>query len=116
MEESSWSMPETEGKVILAHAKNRPCGNFRAIFLESEKRILLKLPVSSMGQFLLYAHALVQDIPKVSTMSHSHFTFRLCIHRTGKYCEALLSFITTTHSIFYLILFHFLKLLVMTHK
>lgn len=115
MEESSWSMPETEGKVILAHAKNRPRGYFRAILLESEEQILLKLPVSSLGQFLLHTHALVQDIPKVLTMTHGHFTFRLCTHRTGKYREALLPFITTTHSTFYLILFRFLKLLVMTH-
>lgn len=35
----SWSRPESKGKVVLAHAKDRSCGYFRVVLLELEEQL-----------------------------------------------------------------------------
>lgn len=91
-------MPEIKWKVILARAKNRPGGYFRAVLLESTRSkfwILLKLPVNPTSLFLL------RSLPRLVTFKgfdYDPWSFYpgLCTHththRIEKNHEALLPF------------------------
>lgn len=73
-----------EGKVILECAKNRPCGYFRAVLLESEDRILdlAQASYQSHGSPPPSRSLSCLGHSEVLTMTHSHFTIGLCTHRT----------------------------------